>query len=312
MEEEMMAAPVTVGIAGYAVGAIGFASDSDDATRGEEVFHVFEFAVSGSTTLDNGITVGVHGQLGSSGGDFDEQFVTMSGAFGSLRVGRTEAASWNATVAAPGAGLGGSFGVNNSWYNPASHAVNTFKGNGSFGDDDAAKVVYTSPNFNGLTIGLSYAPEDHPGSFTGRNTAGLGEHTAVGVSYSTAIMEGGSLNIGLAYEQASSGSSDDPSAMKVGAVVSVDQISFGGGMYDDNGVGMQFDVGASWTEGPTTLGIQYGHNESNAGGNETSMLALHLDYNLGPSVSVGAQLASSSADNLEDATQILLGTSIGF
>ena len=36
--------------------------------RGEEVFHVYEFGVSGSTTLDNGITVAVHSQLGSSGG----------------------------------------------------------------------------------------------------------------------------------------------------------------------------------------------------------------------------------------------------
>ena len=71
-DDEMMAGPVTVGIAGYTVGAIGFASndmDSDDnPLRGEEVFHVYEFGVSGSTTLDNGITVAVHSQLGSSGG----------------------------------------------------------------------------------------------------------------------------------------------------------------------------------------------------------------------------------------------------
>ena len=40
-DDEMMAGPVTVGIAGYTVGAIGFASDTDDATRGEEIFHVY-------------------------------------------------------------------------------------------------------------------------------------------------------------------------------------------------------------------------------------------------------------------------------
>ena len=65
--DEMMAEPVSVGVAGYATAAVGFASDSDDATRGQEINHVYEIAVSGSTTLDNGITVAVHGQLGTSG-----------------------------------------------------------------------------------------------------------------------------------------------------------------------------------------------------------------------------------------------------
>ena len=75
-EDEMMepAGPVTVGIAGYTVGIIGINSTDmvEDKTgalhpaRGEEVFHIYEFVLSGSTTLDNGITVGVHTQLGSS------------------------------------------------------------------------------------------------------------------------------------------------------------------------------------------------------------------------------------------------------
>ena len=119
-DDEMMAGPVTVGVAGYMTAAVGFASDGDDATRGQEVNHVYEIAVSGSTTLDNGITVAVHGQLGTSGQyttsedsrPFDETHITMSGSFGSLRIGRTESAAFNATVAAPGAGIGGMLGVN--------------------------------------------------------------------------------------------------------------------------------------------------------------------------------------------------------
>ena len=79
-------------------------------------------------------------------------------------------------------------------------------------------MVYTSPNFNGLTIGMSYAPEGSamaalvPGGATddatmnmktGEMVGQMSEHTAIGVSYSTAFMEGGSLNIGLGYEVAS-------------------------------------------------------------------------------------------------------------
>ena len=320
-DDEMMEGPVTVGIAGYTVGAIGINStdtvtDDDDVVhpaRGDEIFHVYEFAVSGSTTLDNGITVGVHTQIGSSGDPIDEQHITLSGSFGSLRIGRTESAAFNATVAAPGAGLGGSFGVNYAWYSPAASTVNTYSGL----VEDAQKIVYTSPNFNGLTIGLSYAPDASDGAAgAGRSTDDVGdmsEHMALGVSYSTAFMEGGSLNVGLGYELATDESGGpDMEAMKAGASVSVDQVSFGGGMYDagpDGGASsMQFDVGASWTQGATEVGVQYAADDD--GG--TSMAALHLTYTLGPGIVIGGQVASGSSDGADDVTQVLLGTSVGF
>ena len=57
-----------------------------------------------------------------------------------------------------------------------------------------------------------------------------------------------------------------PKPCKVGASVSVDQISFGGGMYDTGEEdGMQFDVGAYWSEGATELGVQYGANQAKEG-----------------------------------------------
>ena len=295
-DDDMMAGPVTVGVAGYTTAVVAFVSDGDDATRGQEINYVYEFAVSGSTTLDNGITVAVHGQLGTSAlynkteptDVFDEQHTTMSGSFGSLRIGRTESAAFNATVAAPGAGIGGMLGVNYSWFAGGVGAVNTYSG---IGVEDAMKVVYTTPNFNGLTLGMSYAPEDSDSVFPGRSTAGLGEHTAVGMTYSTGFMDGGSLTLGTGYEMASDGGGgDDASAMRAGLNISVDQISFGGSMYDEDGVGMQYDVGASWTEGATELGLQYGHDEAGDAGRTLA----HLTYTLGPGVLVGGQIASGS------------------
>ena len=178
-------------------------------------------------------------------------------------------------------------------------------------------MVYTSPNFNGLTIGASYAPEaSDGGAGAGRTTddAGhLSEHTAIGVSYSTGFMDGGSLTIGMGYEIAASEDDDpDMEAMKFGASVSVDQISFGGGMYEetpDGGDGsMQYDVGASWNQGSMTVGAQYAANDD--GG--TGMAALHLTYALGPGVEVGGQIASGTADGEDDVTQFLLGTAVFF
>ena len=329
--DEMMEGPVTVGLSGYTVGIVGFTSndmnDDGDPLRGEEVFHIYEFAISGSTTLDNGITVGVYAQVGTSGEftgsersrPFDEQHITMSGSFGSLRIGRTESAAFNATIGAPGGGVG-FVGVNYPWYNPAGGSINTYSG---LGPEDAQKVVYTSPNFNGLTIGVSYAPEASDASAgAGRTTndvdadgdGDLSEHTAIGVSYSTDFMEGGSLSIGMGYEMAADESGGpDMEAMKFGASVSVDQISFGGGMYDSgpaNGdSSIQYDVGASYALGDgIDVGVQFAANDN--GG--TSMTALHLTYALGPGIDVGGQIASSSADGKEDVTQFLLGTAVFF
>ena len=319
--DEMMAEPISASIAGYTTAAITLTSDTSDTQRGEQIGIVNEFAVSGSTTLDNGITVAVSVQLGQSSGSWntgngdqnpeaviDEQHITLSGSFGSFRIGRTESAAFNATVAAPGGALGGIIGVNYPWFGVGS--INTFTG---IGAEDAIKTVYTSPNFNGLTLGLSYAPEDseqtpYPGRAT--NDAGdLSGHTAVGVTYSTDFMEGGSLNLGMGYEMAEpEDGGDTASAAKFGLVLGVDQLSFGGGMIDVADGAMSYDVGASWTEGATVLGIQY----ANSDGGNSSVAALHLTYNLGPGVSIGGQIGSASSATADDVTGFILGTSVSF
>ena len=319
-DDEMMAGPVTVGVAGYTTAAIGFASDSSDTKRGVGIDNAFEFGVSGSTTLDNGITVAVSAQVGRSAGAdeaMDEHHTTLSGSFGSLRLGRTESAAFNATVAAPGAGIGGMLGVNYGWFSTAAPAVNTYSG---IGAEDALKVVYTTPNFNGLTIGVSYAPNNSEENFNDRSTDGLGEHTAVGMTYSTDFMEGGSLTLGAGYEMAAGGADGgDASAMRFGINVSVDQLSFGGSMLDDDNTGATsegtaYDIGASWSEGATEVGLQYATDAAHGGwgGAETAKAALHLTYTLGPGVLIGGQIASGSVEGSEDVTQIMLGTAVFF
>ena len=238
-------------------------------------------------TNDDGDTVHEGGD-GTSEADkvFDEQHITMSGSFGSLRIGRTESAAFNATVAAPGAGIGGMLGVNYGWFSTAASAVNTYSGIGS---EDAVKLVYTTPNFNGLTIGMSYAPEDGEDAFAGRGTADEGdmsEHTAVGVTYSTDFMEGGSLTLGAGFEMAvDEGGVDDPSAMRAGINISVDQLSFGGSMYDARSMAACSTIsGPPGPRGRRSWALQYGNND---GGKGPPCQLLHLTYTLGPGVLVG-------------------------
>ena len=84
MEEEMMAAPVSVGVGGYyRVAAGGYSGDGDDGNRGHYINQNIEINVAGSTTLDNGITAGVNIWLmnGNSGfgDDISETRVYLSG-----------------------------------------------------------------------------------------------------------------------------------------------------------------------------------------------------------------------------------------
>ena len=67
------------------------------------------------------------------------------------------------------------------WFSTAASAVNTYSG---MGKEDAMKVVYTSPNFNGLSIGMSYAPNKREETSTTGRRPGW-ESTAVGATYST-------------------------------------------------------------------------------------------------------------------------------
>ena len=153
-------------------------------------------------------------------------------------------------------------------------------------------------------------------------------------------MEGGSLSLGMGMEVASAASGMDPEGMRFGVNVSVDQLSFGGSMFDDENTstaGMAYDVGASWTDGPIEIGIQYGADENQSVGmetpashthgpggavtavpavpgptGETTKTALHLTYTLGPGVLIGGQIAAGTIEGADDVTQFMLGTAVFF
>ena len=121
-------------------------------------------------------------------------------------------------------------------------------------------------------------------------------------------MEGGSLSLGAGYETADNEAEGaDPEATKFGMTVGIDQLSFGGGMYDPDGGDMSYDVGASWTEGAYELGLQYAND-----GADGSIAAGHLTYTLGPGVLVGAQVAGVSPAAGDDVTQFMFGTTVFF
>ena len=133
-----------------------------------------ELAVSPSITLDNGLTVSASLQWELVGDtNADDTFVTVSGpGLGSLTLGQTNGAGLSMTVGAPNATAGGF----NEWFPGADMLKPRTDGKdyifGRLGGAaidagdvetgyDSARVIYKTPSFNGLTLGISYGADNN-------------------------------------------------------------------------------------------------------------------------------------------------------
>jgi predicted porin len=130
---------------------------------------------NGSTTLDNGLTVGAHIELEANNTakrTIDEVYSYFKGGFGEFRFGDTGGALGKSCIVDPGA-ITNNFGLispNNSFSNVGRNAI---MGLGSIGTCEAfgnqTKAVYFSPVFGGLQLAVSYAPTTNNGGPGGRS-----------------------------------------------------------------------------------------------------------------------------------------------
>jgi len=123
-----------------------------------------EIYFNGSTTLDNGLTAGVHVELegnNSPGKTEDELFAYFKGGFGEFRFGDTGGALGKSCVVDPGA-ITNNFGLispNNSFSNVGRNAAMGLGSMGTCEDHgNGTKAVYFSPVFGGFQGVVSYAP----------------------------------------------------------------------------------------------------------------------------------------------------------
>lgn len=155
-----------------------------------------EIIFTPSVTLDNGMTFGVNIQLEAmtAGDQMDETYMYIeSDTMGRVEMGNTNSAGYKLAVGAPSVG----FGINSpspSAYHPtafspvgAGFGLNAFGSSSTEvgGNNDIMRISYFTPSFNGLTVGVSYAPgqaQDTNGTFD-RN-AGLNGVFDIGANYS--------------------------------------------------------------------------------------------------------------------------------
>lgn len=389
-QEEMMEEPISLSLGGYYRAAIGSVSGNDGKTsdgknQPEADRHTIgiaqdaEVRISGETTLDNGLTVGVRAHMevvdgaGIGGANtVDEAWLYFKDDFGQLRLGSVESARQEMTNFAPNGAS--NFGVNTPFFTFANKSSLATHDDG-IGNEDAAKLVYFSPTFNGFRLALSWAPDDDDGGhqypeFWGDNrssgeaakkagvkgntlpghshTGEVGQqyqnHVAIGAEFSQSFMEGSSIRIAGGYETyeqeapAATPCADktdkncEPSSLHLGATISFDQISFGGGWMKverhDNQDKTIYDLGLSWSDGPMTAGLQWGHaSTGNKNDKMTGMPQADTELNryavngtlvLGPGIDLQAQLDFGENDapgqhkDDNDWTQFMLGTAITF
>jgi len=336
-------------IIGYAKQASGFSkTNTGTASTSYNTVDVktdSEVHIKGSTKTDSGLAVAVKIELETdqAGGGIDHSYLTVGGGFGTLALGSTAAAAAIMAVQAPNTGaLGIAGGDTNGWIvMPAGNATTANQGMG-YGGHDGAKIRWTSKAFSGFSVGGSYTPSwtNQNGMPANGGNGGAEKSTVdMGIKYAGKMGKNavkGSLTYWSADAGVNSldgyhiGVSSTMGSITVGA--SMDDISSDGDAANGNpvsGTAASLDaegvnVGASWSQGGTTLSLNYYNKEMEraaATDGEDSMTkwTLGAKYAMGPGVDfVGTVQNAEWSDETGLATLnnkgtiIVGGISVGF
>lgn len=281
-----LAAPVAaqewdVSFGGYMSQHVAFKDLSGSALtaggdfNGVDLHSTSEIIFTPSITLDNGLTFGVNVQLeGENGGsEIDESYLTISSdTLGQIIIGSENSAGYKSMVGAPGVT---SMYINSpsiSGFIPFSLAypggfrqagLSTYTEVG--GNNDVQRLTYFTPSFNGLTLGVSYAPTgaiNVGNSFGGPNkNLVLSDIFDIGANYSQTFGTT-SVTLSARYGTGSAPSAfvgSDPETWGLGGQVGFADFTFGGSYsVNDNGVaggagdsegysfGMTYDIAGPW------------------------------------------------------------------
>jgi len=333
--------PVSLSLGGYyrtAIGAV-FDGDEDNGVTGEggvgrhSYYHEQDVEVhfTGETTLDNGLTVGVNIQLEgqTQGGDqIDETWAFVSGSWGQLRVGDEDSVTYNFAYIAPYVGL---FGPTTPWFafsNAGNTAGNIIGASTNFEifdlAGDATKLYYTTPDFNGFQLGVSYAPDgsqdgrSNPngdgcfGCGPGSSNGTLEDIWAIALGYS-GDFQGVTIGFSAGYEDAQSENGTagtpgtaDPETWGLGLNLGWGNWAFGGmyqdGDTDNNSFDYEvWDIGVTYKVGAWGIGL--GFSQANAGdapgvtADQNDVWQLGVDYSMGPGISVSGALSYNDFNN---------------
>ena len=301
---------ITLGLGGYAESYIGFIDGEDDpqgAGNRETVnFGILtdkEIYFSGSTKLDNGISISVRIELEAMENQttVDESYVSIeSDTLGMIRIGGDDPANALANVSADK-------GISNDYDNWIAESNATTNDStydvGNAGDDQ--KLTYFSPRLAGLQLAASYIPVTgvRGGSSPSANNLNTGNHSAYALSltFKETLADVG-INSQIAmYREGLAGTSSTPGQQSFNAglrlayqgfdvgVAWVRAIKANGNTAGGRADGRTIQTSVSYKQGPWKAGV-YHLNHENAGAStnvnndETKVYTLFGEYSLSDGV----------------------------
>lgn len=291
--------------------ASGGDADADGSDRGFGFSTNTEILIDGSLMADNGITFGLRIEIEADGdtesNNVDENSIWASGSFGKLEFGRNDGAEDTFMVNGSNSGVDYG-GVGNP---TATFLTSAFLGARTSVDfrsgidtSDATKITYTTPNFNGFSVGISYTPEtgcaDGSGpanGFCAANSSGIHDNIGVGIGYDGEF-NGLGLELSLvgAYGSADAEPEDDVYGIGGGIAVSFSGFTIAAGaVWDDSndnvvggttGEAWAADVGIGYEAGPWNFSINAIYSDADDIDAELLAGSANIGYNLAPGVSV--------------------------
>ena len=256
----------------FAAGATGI--DGSTEPQGVKVITDYGIKFSGSSELDNGLTIGFSASIdpvaNSDSIEVESQEVSVSGSFGKFAFGDIDSDAVLMTVTHTGQGgfFSADFGMD---------PIDV----GDLSPEGDAAIAYYTPSIGGFKAGVAYGSDganDTVGTLIDTDTD---ESIGLGASYSGDFGDAG-VKIGAGYGADVSGATSNYEA-SIGA-----KITFGGfhvdGMYLQTELTdidyEQIGIGAGYKTGPYALGIGYTMEEKDDG-YEMNILSAHADYKIG-------------------------------
>ncbi|WP_417793766.1 porin [Terasakiella pusilla] len=327
--------PIKISVGGYMNQYVGYVSQDDD---GQEDFAEVninsetELYFRGSTTLDNGLTVGVnidrYSDRDDTGGD-DVFLQISSDSMGRLRIGQTKGAAYALSHTAPNVAIGNNDGDVQDWiYNPgtaggAASDITADQTHTASEGNDGQKLVYWTPNLGGFQAGVSYGLDANNAAIEGVVDVGggnTGSDTAwdVGVAYN-GDFGGVTFGADVTYQQNNNGGTtgagvEDRNAYRFGASVGFAGFTVGGSYRDTDNEGsvkdvdaMGWDLGVAYATGPYAVSLSYLHLEQDTAANSglehtRDQWVLGGSYDLGAGVTLVGSVFHAEFDNGTDNT----------
>ena len=319
---------IKLSVGGYMEQWIGYVSGDDGAAQDFSGFDVksdSEIQFKGSTTLDNGISVGVNVQLEANSNSFDqidESYLILKGGFGEINLGSENSAMYKMHYAPADFGIGINSGDQTGWVSPTSDADgNSITEGGYFRApygstfiepvraNDSEKLTYYTPRIGGFQLGVSYAPETAQDNIGQPNRDAADTDLVMGGVNFNRTFGGTNVRASLGYGTVLdevSGSGVNASAFNAGL-----GFGFGGfgvgvsyASFQDSGTndGTGLNIGANYSTGPWGVSLGYFHGERDgattagvlSGDAEQDTFQLSGKYALGPGVTAAGSIAHAT------------------